>query len=124
MISLDNAQEALLKSVMEHQAATNMTAFFVRLIFEESRRVIEDRMRTEKRILGRPRLRETEEEKVARWAREEAEPKTIPHPDQSRHKGELMNRYDLEIWSTQVDAFGPAEHKYLPGYMPPEERTG
>lgn len=104
--------------------AVNPSAFFTRLIMDREKETVA------KRPVGRqPKKIETEAEKEARWEREKNEPKTIPHPDQRiDYRTGLppppMNRYELEIWSNEVDLFGPAEHKLLPGYMPKEERTG
>lgn len=99
------------------------SAFFIALLVEKEKGIVE------RRPVGRqPKKVETQKEKEARWDIERAEPKTIPHPDQTWYAGVMLNRFELEKWSDDVDfLYGSGNEGHgsdLAGYMPKEERTG
>lgn len=117
VIFLSEAPYALYEKHLKESMLT-ASGFIISLLVEK------EKGNVERRPIGRPTKKlETQAEKEARWIIEKAEPKTIPHPDQDKFRGELLNRYWLEIWSVEVDMYGPAEHKELQGYIPKEQRT-
>lgn len=99
--------------------AVNASAFFTRLIMDR------EKEKVSKNPVGRPKTKETEEERMNRI---QAEPKDTKHPafdeDFGGHKGEMCTRRVAEDWCEWMDADEGkrAWAQALPYYIPKASR--
>lgn len=99
--------------------AVNASAFFTRLIMDR------EKERVSKNPVGRPKLKETDDERATRIM---AEPKDTPHPDQGDafcgHNGMMVSRREAEDWCGWIDENEEkrAWAQALPYYIPKAQR--
>ncbi len=99
------------------------SAFFIAMLAEKARG---EKEKDERRPVGRPKTKESEDERMLRI---QAEPKDVKHPafDEAfgGHKNEMCTLREAEAWCAWMDADENkrAWAQALPYYIPKEERV-
>lgn len=85
-MSLNEAEAAILQTLMFEDAKEDVSGYFGFLLSE----VYKTRQEGKKRPVGRPKT----DENVSH----DAGPRTIPHPDSMMHHGEFMTQAEYDTW--------------------------